>query len=242
MALVRVSLRVAQCLAMQIDAPPRRIALDGDEPAALAHWRDALAAEGFEPCTPARTPGPPDALLLLSGNGAAPASLRTLRAQWPATPLLLVLPRLRDIDQVLALELGADDVLDAAWAPAVAAARLRALWRRMCAPATPHGASSLRFGALRLDAVERTVHRQGHAVTLTESEFELLWLLARHAGRAVSRREIARQMRGRDDTPPDRAVDSHVYRLRAKLGDTDRARPHIRTVRHCGYLFSPAPW
>ena len=54
---------------------------------------------------------------------------------------------------------------------------------------------------------------------LSEGEFEVLWLLASHAGRALSRREILQRVRGLDDHPTDRSIDSRVYRIRAKLGD-----------------------
>jgi DNA-binding response OmpR family regulator len=151
---------------------------------------------------------------------------------------------LRDIDQVLALEMGADDVLDAATAPPVIAARLRALWRRAtrvgAGDARPSPLQDLRFGALQLLGRERRVQRGGRTVPLTEGEFEVLWLLATQAGQVVTRNEILKRVRGIDDQPLDRSVDCRVYRIRAKLGDDGGQR--IRTVRNRGYLFSPVGW
>jgi len=103
-------------------------------------------------------------------------------------------------------------------------------------------AESLRFGALSIRLREREVIHGGDRVPLTEGEFEVLWLLASHAGAALSRREILRRVRGIDDQPLDRSIDSRVYRIRAKLADTDHTRQRIRTVRNRGYVFSPVGW
>jgi two-component system response regulator RstA len=79
-------------------------------------------------------------------------------------------------------------------------------------------------------------------VPLTEGEFEVLWLLASHADTALSRRDILRQVRGIDESPLDRSIDSRVYRIRAKLGDANRSSQRIRTVRHRGYVFCSVGW
>lgn len=229
-------------------SPAPSVAILADDAAAAAAWRDALAAEGLAlrgaPPVGTRDAEAPAAWLLHLSHGLAPqlARLRDLRAAWPSTPLVVACRQLRDLDHVLALEMGADDVLDAALDAPVVAARLRALWRRCArhAPPTPHAGQALAFGALELDLATRRAVLGGSAVALTEGEFEVLWLLAANAGCALSRREILRRVRGLDDHPTDRSIDSRVYRLRAKLGDT--AQQRIRTVRHRGYLFSPAGW
>ena len=189
------------------------------------------------------------ALVLHAGGALAPqwALVRSLRARWPQLPLIIVAQSLRDLDQVLALEMGADDVIDAALAAPVVAARLRALWRRAAAPGADDGSEreaprELRFGALHVRRLEREVLLAGRPVPLTEGEFEVLWLLASHAGQALSRREILKRVRGLDDQPLDRSIDSRVYRIRAKLGDSQVSPPRIRTVRHQGYAFSPNGW
>jgi DNA-binding response OmpR family regulator len=223
------------------EAPARCVALEADDAAGAAALREALHSEGL--ATDDGTHDRPDALMLIVSRGLSErlARLRELRQLHPATPLVVACRPLRELDQVLALEMGADDVVDAAWSPPVLAARLRALWRR----GSPHlGATAdvLRFGALTIRHRERQVQHAGRDVPLTEGEFEVLWLLAAHAGNALSRRDILKAVRGLDDQPLDRSIDSRVYRIRAKLGDSDGPRQRIRTVRNRGYLFSPAGW
>jgi two-component system, OmpR family, response regulator RstA len=224
----------------------RCIALWSDDPAALPAWRDMLRAEGLHAVDLDAQGGEPDAMLLRISRGLSDqlGRLRDLRQQTPFAPLIVVCQALRDLDQVLALEMGADDVLDARWSAAVVAARLRSLWRRTApAPgALAAGADSLRFGALSIRLREREVVHAGQRVPLTEGEFEVLWLLASHAGAALSRRDILRRVRGLEDQPLDRSIDNRVYRIRAKLADTHSAGQRIRTVRHRGYLFSPVGW
>lgn len=224
----------------------RCIALWSDDAAALPAWRETLRGEGLHAVDLDAADVEPDAIVLRVAHGLSEQlfRLRDLRQQTPFAPLLVACQPLRDLDHVLALEMGADDVLDAGWGAAVVAARLRALWRRAAkAPgAMVTGADTLRFGALLIRLREREVVHAGQRVPLTEGEFEVLWLLASHAGAALSRRDILRRVRGLDDQPLDRSIDSRVYRIRAKLADTDSTVQRIRTVRNRGYLFSPAGW
>ncbi len=215
-------------------APARRFAVSSDDDAAAAAWTRALADEGLQPDDER-----PEAAVLHLSHGLAPqlGRLRALRERLPALPLVVACRALRELDQVLALEIGADDVFDAALGAPVVAARLRALWRRLGPPADP---PELVFGALRLASREREAWLGGALVPLSEGEFEVLWLLARRPGQVVPRHEILRRVRGLEPDPLDRSIDSRVYRLRAKLGD-DGAR-RIRTVRNLGYAFSPAGW
>lgn len=222
-----------------------------DDAGAAADCTRTLAAEGIgveaHPIGHAAAPtAGTEALVLHISQTLAEQlpQLRVLRAKVPELPLLVLSRGLRDIDQVLALEMGADDVLDAATAPPVVAARLRALWRRAARAAAIEPKASplqdLRFGALQLLGRERRVQRGGRTVPLTEGEFEVLWLLAAQAGEVVTRNVILKRVRGIDDQPLDRSVDCRVYRIRAKLGDDGAQR--IRTVRNRGYLFSPVGW
>ncbi len=230
----------------------------GDAPAAEA-WSRGLASEGMVlECRPAIGPAPAaeraapgdqglQAVVLHVADALAPhlALVRAWRERWPQLPLVVVMRGLRDLDQVLALEMGADDVIDTAAVAPVVAARLRALWRRAESASRtgdPEPPRELRFGALRLRRLEREVLLSDVPVPLTEGEFEVLWLLASHAGRALSRREILKRVRGLDDQPLDRSIDSRVYRIRAKLGDDEAGAARIRTVRHQGYAFSPTGW
>lgn len=220
----------------------RRLLLAADDAAALPLLHEALAAEGLQVRATAGDEAC-DAVLLWVTHGLANQlrRLRELRRLAPDRPLLVACSGLRELDQVLALEMGADDVLDTAWSAAVVAARLRARWR---AAAPPAGAldDALRFGGLHLVHSERSVVHDGTVVPLTEGEFEVLWLLASHAGSALGRAEILRRVRGLDDQPLDRSIDCRVYRIRAKLGDHGRGQHRIRTVRNRGYVFLPVGW
>jgi DNA-binding response OmpR family regulator len=241
------SVTTSPCALPGSAAPALRcIALWSDDAAALPAWCETLHGEGLY-AVDLDTPGSePEAIVLRVTHGLSEqlARLRDLCQQAPFAPLLVACGPLRDLDQVLALEMGADDVLDTAWGAAVLAARLRSLWRRAAKAhgAMASGADALRFGRLSIHLREREVVHAGCRVPLTEGEFEVLWLLASHAGAALSRRDILRRVRGLDDQPMDRSIDSRVYRIRVKLADTDGSQQRIRTVRNRGYLFSPVGW
>jgi two-component system response regulator RstA len=211
-----------------------------DHDASAAGWCDALRAEGLTVECGAE-PGAAGALVLHCSQRLPErlSLLRELRALDPARPLLVVCHQLRELDQVLALEMGADDAIDARTSAPVVAARLRALWRRG-APAQPAPVDRLAFGGLALHLRERRVQLGSERIVLTECEFEVLWLLAAQAGRAVSRTELLERLRGLPYQRIDRSIDCRIYRIRAKLGDACAQR--IRTVRNCGYLFSPERW
>lgn len=222
-----------------------------DDALAASSWFAALASEGLAVrCQLVDVPSgasdsAPDAWVLHLSRGlpAQLARLRELHAALPRVPLLAVCVGLRDLDHVLALEMGADDVVDAALPAPVVAARLRALWRR-CSEQLDEAPQPerLSFGALQLQRRERLTLLSHRPLALTDGEFEVLWLLALRAGHAVPRAELVRRLRGLDYQRDDRSIDCRVYRIRAKLGDNDPASRRIRTVRNSGYLFSPLPW
>ena len=233
--------------APKVDASPsalsplaRPVAVHCNETGAADAWCDALRSEGIDVVADHAEVVAQAHILFCAPRVAEHLGLlREWRARDALLPLVVVCPGLRELDQVLALEMGADDAIDARTGAAVVAARLRALWRRASgAPtAAPH---QLNFGRLSLHLRERRAQLAGDRIELTECEFEVLWLLALQAGRAVSRTELLERLRGLPWQRIDRSIDCRIYRLRAKLGDTSAQR--IRTVRNCGYLFSPARW
>jgi two-component system response regulator RstA len=240
-----------------LQPPPRdsiRIGICTDDDRALESWREGLAGEGLHvQALAASQAATADGFAeqhadvyvmhLQSSVGCELPRLRELRERVPLSPLVVWCKGMRDLDQVLALEIGADDVLDAAASASVLGARLRAVWRR-CARASGQAAApdELRFGRLSLQLHARRVALGTTEVQLTEGEFDVLWLLASRAGSAVSRAEILRRVRGLDWAQHDRSIDSRVYRLRNKLRDGDHALQRIRTVRNRGYVFSPGGW
>jgi two-component system, OmpR family, response regulator RstA len=228
------------------DAPLVTVRATALTPACGA-WCEALRAEGIAPQREGTAPASAIVVLLCHERLTAQLDLlRRLRQSEPQRLLVVVGPELRELEQVLALEMGADEVVDWRTGAAVVAARLRALWRRgstVAAAAPPlRGPEHLHFGRLSLHLRERAVLLRGERLAFTECEFEVLWLLAAQAGQAVSRTELIERLRGLPYQRLDRSIDCRIYRLRAKLGDTRGPVQHIRTVRNRGYLFSPAPW
>jgi two-component system response regulator RstA len=207
-------------------------------------WDAGLQAEGLMVCRE-HTPSAVHAVVWRVSRCVTEHlfELRSLRRRWPDVPLLVACTAGRDLDHVLALEIGADDVLDAGWPVSVVAARLRSQWRQALRwrDEQPEP-QELRFGQLLLRRSERTVLLDEQPVMLTDGEFDVLWMLASRAGEAVSRTDMLRRIRGTSDPFVDRSIDSRVYRIRRKLGDCERATARIRGVRGSGYLFSPSGW
>jgi two-component system, OmpR family, response regulator len=149
-------------------------------------------------------------------------------------PLVMLTARGELMDRVVGLELGADDYLPKPFEPRELVARLQTVMRRRV-PAPVDG--RLRFEGLVVDPVTRVVHRQGERVELTSTEFELLLLLAREAGKVFSRDDILNQLRGHDAELYTRAVDIVVSRLRRKLEPLEA----IKTLRNAGYALALRP-
>lgn len=158
-----------------------------------------------------------------------------------AGPILMLTARQSDIDQVLGLELGADDYVIKPVEPRVLLARIHALLRRRQA-AEPGQAHELSFGQLQLKRRAREAFLAGERVDLTSYEFDLLWMLAVHAGQTVRREEIHQQVIGRPYDGLDRTVDVRVSHLRKKLNDNTETPFRIKTVWGKGYLFVADAW
>lgn len=153
--------------------------------------------------------------------------LRSLR-QISRTPVLMLTGKGDIHDRVKGLELGADDYLPKPFDPLELAARIRAVLRRV----RPSPARWSVAG-LELDTGARTLRCDGQPVDLTTVEFDLLAALVRSAGTTVSREQLCREVLGREFSPFDRSIDTHIYNLRKKIG-LDR----IKGVRGAGYLCS----
>ncbi|HEX3098893.1 MAG TPA: response regulator [Usitatibacter sp.] len=154
------------------------------------------------------------------------------------TPVLILTAKGENIDQVLGLEMGADDYVVKPVEPRVLLARVEALLRRAkTAPPEPREAK-LVAGRLAIDAARRNASLDGRAVELTTGDFDILWLLASRAGSVVTRDEILRVVRGIDYDGLDRSIDARICRLRRKLEEAGGAESMIKTVRLRGYLFA----
>ena len=126
-------------------------------------------------------------------------------------PILMLTARTEDMDQVLGLEMGADDYVAKPVQPRVLLARIRALLRR----------------------TDKTVEDE----VAQRIEFDLLWLLASNAGRILSREDIFERLRGIEYDGQDRSIDVRISRIRPKIGDDPENPKRIKTVRSKGYLF-----
>jgi two-component system response regulator CpxR len=139
--------------------------------------------------------------------------LRRIRSESSA-PVLMLTAKGDTRDRVRGLELGADDYLPKPFDPAELVARIRAILRR----ARPGRCGTLAVGDLTVDLGARTVVLDGDRLALTTVEFDLLAVLVRAAGAAVPRPDLVREVLGREFSPFDRSIDTHVYNLRRKLG------------------------
>ncbi len=168
---------------------------------------------------------------------------RQMRAQGLEIPIVMLTAREEDFDQVLGLELGADDYLTKPVQPRLLYAHIKAILRRATTAKTiVTGGEMLQFGRLHINRIAREVKFGTAAISLTTAEFDLLWLLAVNAGRVLSRNEILKELRGLDYDGIDRSIDSRISRLRRKLEGDSSQNSQIKTVRPHGYLFSPTTW
>ena len=157
------------------------------------------------------------------------AVCRAVRRRYPGMIAMLTARR-DEIDEVVGLELGADDYIPKPIRARALVSRLKALLRR-AAPSRP---ASFVVGSLVVDPGRREVKLNGAPVALTDAEFDLLVVLARHVGDVLDRDTIYRELRGVPYDGLDRSIDLRISRLRRKLGD-DPPRL-IKAVRGVGYL------
>lgn len=160
--------------------------------------------------------------------------LKKIKPQVEA-PVLMLTARGEDTDTVVGLELGADDYVAKPCSPRVLVARLRALLRRR--GHDEESAGVIRIGDLSIDAGNRRVTLDGNGVELTGAEFNLLHLLARHAGSVVSREVLASEGLGRPLQAFDRRIETHMAQIRRKLGPLPDGGQRIHTVRGVGYQY-----
>jgi DNA-binding response OmpR family regulator len=183
----------------------------------------------------------PDLLILdlgLPGQSGFTVCKEVRAAQ--SVPILILTARNSDIDQVLGLELGADDFVIKPVEPRVLVARIHALLRRSRA-AAPQEHRTLQFGGLFIDTAARAVRVGDEEVALSSNEFDLLLYLATHPGEIQSRETLYQQLYRRDYDGVDRTLDVRISHLRRKLGDTGEPE-RIKTVWGHGYLFVPSAW
>ena len=147
-------------------------------------------------------------------------------------PILMLTAKASEMDRVLGLDLGADDYVTKPFSPRELVLRIRKLLARVRAADEPQ--AQLRFGDLEIDAARHEVRMAGERLTLTATEFKLLEILARRRGRVQTRERLLQDVWGYENPIDSRTVDTHMRRLREKIG---AAADYLETIRGVGYRF-----
>lgn len=216
-----------------------------DDAELVTLFRDYLEQEGFE--VAAAHDGEAGVEAALSGKYglvvldvmmprlSGVEALRRIR-QRSNVPVLMLTAKGDDMDRILGLELGADDYVPKPCMPRELTARIRAILRRTRAGEAGHGSpSAMVIGQLAVFPPKRRVEWAGAPVELTSTEYNLLEVLARHAGKPVSKKELSEEGLGRPLARFDRSIDVHLSSIRHKLGNLADGRSCIQTVYRLGY-------
>ncbi|HEX9123341.1 MAG TPA: response regulator transcription factor [Actinomycetota bacterium] len=213
---------IAEAVRARLESEGYRVVVAGDGPAAIG-----ASAEIH-----------PDLVvldLMLPGMDGLEVCKEIQRERW--VPVLMLTARTEEADKVAGFAVGADDYLTKPFSLRELAVRVRAILRRVDRIRSTTGAESLERGALVVDPSRRRVTVDDTEVQLTPLEFEILLTLAREPGVVFTREQLMDRVWGYRDYAGGRVVDSHVARIRRKLGE-DGAEPRfIRTVHGVGYAF-----
>jgi DNA-binding response OmpR family regulator len=157
-------------------------------------------------------------------------------------PVLMLTARGDDVDRIVGLEMGADDYLQKPFNPRELIARIRAILRRVrvepAEAATQQVPERISVGDVEIDKGARIATRGGQQLPLTTVEFDLLEALIRSAGQIISREELVKSILGRNFSPYDRSIDTHVSNLRKKLGHYMDGIERIKAIRSVGYVYA----
>jgi DNA-binding response OmpR family regulator len=157
-------------------------------------------------------------------------------------PIIMITARADEESVIRGLNLGADDYVCKPFSPRQLMARAEAVWRR--SEGQKAGGGPLVCGDLTVDTEKRILSRNGEEITLTRDEYRILSLLMSRPSKIFTRDEILDAVKGGAYDGFDRSVDSHIKRLRAKIGDSPRTPRYILTVYGMGYRLGgaePAP-
>jgi len=222
-----------------------KILIVEDEPDMILGLKDNFEFEGYEVVTAsdgatgldrARSEKP-DLLILdimlprLSGLEVC----KTLRGEGFSAPIIMLTARGQEIDKVVGLELGADDYVTKPFSIRELLARVRAILRR--SEGQKKRLARYRFSDVELDFEAYRASRGGQPLDLSPREFELLRYLIERKGETVSRDRLLEDVWGYDSYPSTRTVDTHIAKLRAKIGDSGSEPRWILTIHGMGYKF-----
>jgi DNA-binding response OmpR family regulator len=173
--------------------------------------------------------------LMLPGMDGLEVCKEIQKLRW--TPVLMLTAKTEEADKVAGFAVGADDYLTKPFSLRELAARVRAILRRMERIRAGQNDGPIESAGLAIDPNRRRVHVDGDEVQLTPLEFEILLALARDPGVVLSRDQLMDRVWGYRDYAGGRVVDSHVARIRRKLGEDGVEPRFVRTVHGVGYAF-----
>ncbi|HXF36615.1 MAG TPA: response regulator transcription factor [Actinomycetota bacterium] len=214
---------IAEAVRARLENEGYRVVVAGDGPQAVRAHREVR----------------PDLVvldLMLPGMDGLEVCREIQRESW--TPVLMLTARTEEADKVTGFAVGADDYLTKPFSLRELAARVRAILRRAERAAASAGGGPLTRGPLTIDPAKRRVAVDGREVQLTPLEFDILLTLAREPGVVLSREQLMDRVWGYRDYAGGRVVDSHVARIRRKLGEDGGEPRFIRTVHGVGYAFA----
>lgn len=234
------------------DAPPltkrSNVLLVDDDIELVGMFRDYLERDGFNvTCCHDGLTGAEAALtglhdiavldVMMPGLNGFQA-LTKIRASSPI-PLIMLTARGDDAERISGLEHGADDYVPKPCSPRELAARLRAILKRLKV-SDMQTSQTITVGTLTLWPGQRRAEDDGRLLELTSTEFSLLEVLARYAGRLVSKPQLSEEAIGRPLARFDRSIDVHIHSIRNKLKPCADGRSRIQTVIRKGYLLVTA--
>ena len=166
-------------------------------------------------------------------------ALRILRREWPSLPVILLTARRRELDEILGLELGADDYVTKPFDIDVLVAHIKAVLRRTESPPQPISVKPITLGDLILDPQTRQATLRGIPLSLSPREFDILYLLASHSPQVVSTEDLLTQVWGSEFEGQPQVVYVHIRWLREKIESDPNHPERILTVRGVGYRYVP---
>ena len=216
-----------------------------DEEAITTPLAEALGREGFDTVVAATAAAAleqaataePDLVLLDPCSPTAQGSTSAASSPDVAVPIIMVTARGDEADRIVGLELGADDYVTKPFSAREVAARIRAVLRRADdgPAAAPPDEAPVEVGELAVDEARRTATLAGEPLELSRKEFDVLLLLAREAGRVVTRERLLEEVWGTTWFGSSKTLDVHVSGIRRKLGDDPAAPRYLHTVRGVGF-------
>jgi two-component system alkaline phosphatase synthesis response regulator PhoP len=211
-----------------VAAAPKTVLVVDDEPDIVDLLRYNLTREGY------RVETASNGEEALRSVAAKAPDLIVLDLMMPVLDVIFLTARSAEVDEVVGLELGADDYIQKPISPRKLVARVKAVFRRREGMQEPGAPEVIRAEHIEINRTTYTVRLAGKEAFFPRKEFELLSLLAGHPGKVFSREMLLNAIWGSDVVVVDRTVDVHIRKIREKLGD---AAGMIETVKGVGYRF-----